>query len=231
MTAIKEKYTSVKIDTSGITLTKDDGTMSFIPITDISEFTFGGSISGGNGDQSFFDEFDQQGAEPETEIVTIAKYWRRDYIDFNKARASMALAISNKGGFDNLTNFEKLVSVRWFLVPYDKRITVITDEQDKINWDFIVKYTKIARDKRIEKTRKDISYTLYPNDSNNLFDSVSALITSYSVANKPDLIDWFNNTVGSAYENNGFMQKNYFSQELLDMFNNVFKNGDYIESN
>lgn len=227
MAAIKEKFSSVKIDVSGITLIKDDGETSFIPITNITEFTFGGSISDEYGDQSFFDDFDQQGIEPETQIVFIAKYWKRDYIDFNKARSAMSMAIVSKGGFSNLTDFEKLVVSRWFLATYEQRITVITNEQDRINWDFIVKYTKMARDKRIEKSRRDISYTLYPTDSNNLFDTVGSLITAYSIANKSDLIDWFNNTVGTQYENNGFAQKSYFSQDLLDSFNDVIKNGNY----
>jgi hypothetical protein len=228
MTIVKEQYTKVIIIDSGVLLKRADGSTDIIAIASLESLSIAGTITDGAGDQTFFDDFDPTNVKPPTAITDIAKNWKINYTDFGVARVAMADAVAEKGGFDRLSDFEKHIAARWFVAPFENRMLIITEDEDKENWMFLLKHTKPARDQRIEIARRKISYELITKDASDLYLSVDNYIRAFSIANMPDLIQWIGNELGTPYENDGFAQKPYFSAARRDMLIDVLKDGIYI---
>lgn len=226
MATVKQEYNNIRITGSKVHLQRADGTEDTIRIENLDTFDVSGPISNGEGDQDFFDA-NPQGSEPDSTIIIIAREWRNTYIDFNAARGQMGVELATAGGFSALTDYQKKIVSRWFLAASEDRLTVITLDEDKANWEFLTEETLIARKARLEAARRKMSFFLFPDNSDDLYDDVQTLFDAYQTANKTDIIDYINNTPGSAYESNGFAQKGYYSDELKDIFNDVVVNGTY----
>lgn len=135
--------------------------------------------------------------------------------------------------FDNwangLTANEKQIAADWVVAPYALRLTVNTDDQDKVNWQRVVDKTKgfnllsdtegrayvveVMRQRTSDELRreawtKETADTFYYDTQDHIF--------GFMFADTNDLIQWITNEVGSPYENDGFEQKTYWSQALED---------------
>lgn len=220
---IKQPFRTIRIDGNTVTLTKDDGTKSVINYKSLEVLTLTGSITNGEGDGEFFESEDPENVEPTTNISTLSKSWRNTFKDFNLARIAMAVELGNN--FENLSTFDKRIISRWFLTSYENRLTVVTEEEDKNNWDFLLSQTKVARDSRIEAARRAISYELTTAEATNLFDILAPYISGFSIANKPDLLNWINNQ--GAYVSNGFTQTGYYNSSRNKLLNDILKDGIY----
>lgn len=224
MAEVKQEYSSIEITESKVILKRPDGTEDMIYIDNLDEFKIAGTITNGEGDQSYFDA-NPQGAQPDTPIINIAKHWKRDFVDFNKARGQMGVELAVAGGFNAVTDYEKKIASRMFLAAEADRTTVIDTDTDKKNWDVLVGNTKKARSKRLETARAKISFYLTQEESDDLYDSVQNHFNAYVVANKSNIIKYMNNV--APYDTDGFAQKSYYSDNLKDIFNTIVVDGNY----
>lgn len=160
-------------------------------------------------------------------------------LDYLQVRIRIQTILMTKmyGSFTNwgtLSNSEKNVAVKWILVPYSLRITVVNDATDKINWDRLVELSmgdgKIinltGRALMIEKMRRYVSEqlrieVLAKNDIDDFYFTIESMVNAFVKTNSNYFKNWINNTVGTTYENNGFKQKSYYSDEKRDYINNI----------
>jgi hypothetical protein len=122
----------------------------------------------------------------------------------------------------------KSIAAKWVVAPYALRVTVHTDNIDSDIWDVLVEKTKSGRAGVVELMRKRVSdelrkETLTKYDTDDFWDATHIIFNEYIDANGAKFKDWLSNTEGSDYENNGFAQKEYFTEELRDDLLNIYK--------
>ena len=75
--------------------------------------------------------------------------------------------------------------------------------------------------KRVSDELRKETLTKY--DTDDFWDATHIIFNEYIDANGAKFKDWLSNTEGSDYENNGFAQKEYFTEELRDDLLNIYK--------
>jgi hypothetical protein len=193
-------------------------------------FAFADSVTAGYQDISSMENWDEFGDNTGA--------------DFNYIRNILAVYVStitggNWANWDNLTTSQKQLACKYVVAPYALRVPgVVDDATDKENWYNVVIQTNgvpltnlegralIFQKMRIaiaEMTRTNI-ITL--TDSQSLFKDTFILVQWYINSNCPDFKYWFNNTVGTPYENAGFAEVTYFTApikaEILTIVNNIY---------
>lgn len=166
------------------------------------------------------------------------------YLTFDQVRSKMKSIIISKVNSDysnwtnGLTSDEKIIACRWILAPYALRNSIVGDDVDKINWRKLIEETRgvvkeklKGRERVVEEMRQFLAdYLRREQISKTHIDdfylSTESLVNSFIVTNSPNFWDWVNNTVGSLYENSGFFQKEYYTQERCDGLNSIM-NGNY----
>lgn len=161
-------------------------------------------------------------------------------LDFDRCRTNMkpifySLVGPQLQNWPNLTDEVKKIAVDFFFVPYQLRLTIVTDDQDAINWERILILTQgtptqlyVGRAKTFDMMRICVAHRvrkemLSMSDSQQMLKDVGLIVDWYIRTNAPDFFMWLSNQVGTPYENDGFAQKSYYSvglrDELLDIYN------------
>lgn len=132
----------------------------------------------------------------------------------------------------------KAIGAKYFLIPYNLRLTLISDAQDKENWNLLVKLTQgypsdncVGRAKTFEVMRECVSdgvrtETMTMTNSQQMLKDIGQMGDWYIKSNSPDFKQWLTNEVGSPYQNAGFEQKTYYSLALKDKLYDIY-NGNY----
>lgn len=144
-----------------------------------------------------------------------------------------AMVGTNLSGYNSITLEQKKIGAKYFLVPYSLRVNngIVTEDQDKINWDYLLIKTKESRINCIEAMRKIVGEqirlsNLTLSQTQQFLRDVYIYVDWFERANAPDLKQWITNEVGSLYENNGFAQTGYHSTSLRDTLMDIY-NGNY----
>jgi hypothetical protein len=169
-------------------------------------------------------------------ICGIDKFWHRSDRSYTFSRYEMSVLLigivgSNFAGWGNLSAHEKECVSRHILAPYVLRVpAVFSDEDDVLNTDVLLDKTLTDRQNTIEKMRRSVfvhkvrtgqmtltSSQAFAKDTKYLFDL-------YILSNDPSFKQWLTNAAGSPYENDGFEEKAYWSQELEDELVSIYDN-------
>lgn len=157
---------------------------------------------------------------------------------FAKANPNLP-TIDFSGFFTVLTANERLLMCKYVLAPYALRTAVVSDEIDYQNWDILLEITQglETNDKKytgrallIEKMRRHVAHKVRKElmtmaDSQSFYKDCGGLTTWYIRAACPDFKQWITNEVGSAYENDGFAQKTYYSETLMNELMSIYNGG------
>ena len=144
-----------------------------------------------------------------------------------------AIASVDLSTYGNLTAAQKLIGAKYFLAPYSLRVTngIVTEDEDKANWQYLLTETKKSRLSCIEAMRLLVGDKiriggLTLSQTQQFYVDVYQFVIWFEQCNMPDLKQWTTNEVGSAYENNGFAEKSYFTtglrDELMDIYNDNY---------
>lgn len=164
-------------------------------------------------------------------------------LDFDRYRYEMktpfyTLAGSQLENWASLTTEAKTIGAEMFFIPYALRLTVVSDEQDALNWETILILTQgtptetyqgraktfdVMRICVAHRVRKEI---MSMTNSQQMLKDVGQIVDWYIRVNAPDFKQWLMNEVGSPYENDGFAQKGYYSLSLRDELYDIY-NGNY----
>lgn len=157
-------------------------------------------------------------------------------LDWSRRRDILSPLFYAKAGnqlqnFSNLPLRDKLIGCVYFFVPYNVRVQIISNLQDKKNWEFLLAKTKESRETCTESMRRCAGQYIRTGDltlaqTQQFYKDVRPHVQNFNEVNSPDLKQWLTNEVGSAYENNGFAQKSYYSTALRDDLMNIY-NGNY----
>ncbi len=173
-------------------------------------------------------------------------YWDRygkNILDLDRYRYEMkapfyALAGTQLENWASLSAEIKEIGARMFFIPYALRLTVVSEEQDYINWEAIIEKTQgtpteiyIGRAKIFDEMRRCVAHRvrkeLMPmSDSQQMLKDVGLMVDWFIRANSPEFKQWLTNEVGSQYENNGFAQATYYNATLKDELYDIY-NGNY----
>jgi len=172
------------------------------------------------------------------DITTVENIWNSNLLDWARRRDETvgpfyAIASANLSTYGNLNSEQKLIGAKYFLVPYSLRVSngVVTEQEDKDNWLFLLQETKESRINCVESMRLYVGQyirlgTLTLAQTQDFFKDVFELINWFEQANLPDFKQWLTNEVASPYENSGFAQKAYYSNALRDELMEIY-NGKY----
>jgi hypothetical protein len=125
-------------------------------------------------------------------------------------------------GFPNLSQEEKIIAAKLYLVGKSDRDIVLTEAEQVVAWDSIVENSLRCRQDRWSKAKSFISYNLTPMDSSDLAISTSELCLNYinynitrnSTNGIDGLYDFLEGTSG--YSSSGFPSKIYWTQSYQD---------------
>lgn len=148
------------------------------------------------------------------------------------------LAGSQLENWATLSNEIKLIAAKYFFIPYGLRLTVVSDDQDAKNWDWLIEETQgtpvdiyRGRAKTFDEMRKRVAHwvrkeQMTMESSQQMLKDVGQMADWFIRSNAPDFKQWITNEVGTAYENNGFSQKSYYNLDLKNELYSIY-NGDY----
>lgn len=173
-------------------------------------------------------------------------YWDKygkNVLDLDRYRYEMKYPFYILAGFSlenwaNLSIDIKKIGAKMFFVPYNIRLTVVTEQEDYNNWEDLVFQTQgtptqiyIGRAKTFDEMRKCVSHKvrkeiLSMSDSQLMLKDVGQMVNWFINANTPDFKQWIINEVGTIYENDGFAQKSYYSESLKNELYDIY-NGNY----
>lgn len=156
--------------------------------------------------------------------------------DFNQIRSvlwDLVLVIAHPdfSHWDDLSYDEKKVACKYITAPYALRLTIVSDEEDKINWNNTTELTQgepidtLQGRKRVYQVMRVFvsdyirTEVLSLIDGQDFYESVYLNTQYYVNANSPKLKWWLNNH--APYQNDGFKQKTYFTQSMLDGLNTI----------
>jgi len=169
-------------------------------------------------------------------ITSIENWDSSNFMDWARRRDEILPLFYAESGsqLENFTNMsieKKMIGCKYFLIPYNIRMMLISDQQDMINWDFLLKQTKLSRESCVEAMRVKVGQymrlgTLTLVQTQLFYKDVFEYINWFEDANAPDFKQWLTNEVGSAYENNGFEQASYYSPQLKTDLMDIY-NGNY----
>lgn len=164
-------------------------------------------------------------------------------LDLDRYRYEMKVLFYTLAGnqlqnWETLTTEQKLIGAKYFFVPYALRLTVLTDDEDARNWDKLVEETQgtpvqiyKGRAKTFDEMRKRVSHSVRKEEmsitqSQQMLKDVGQMVDWYIRANTPDFKQWLTNEIGTAYENNGFAQTEYYNETLKNELYDIY-NGNY----
>jgi hypothetical protein len=164
-------------------------------------------------------------------------------LDYDRYRYEMkspfyALAGNQLQNWGSLSSEIKEIGARYFFVPYALRLTIVTEEQDYANWDNLIIKTQgtpvenyVGRAETFDKMRRKVANLvrreeMSMTDSQQMLKDVGQMVDWYIRANSPEFKQWLTNEVGSAFESDGFAQKNYYSLALKNDLYDIY-NGNY----
>lgn len=166
------------------------------------------------------------------DISSITSWWNSTLLDWGRRRANLKPLFYAKAGADlsqyaTLTDEEKRIGAECFLIPYAFRMQIWSEDEDNQYWSVLLSKTQFTRKITIEAMRKAVgdrirlgSLTLLQTQ---VFDKdTSNMISWLERSDARDFYQWLTNEVGSAYENDGFAQKSYFSQSLKDELMGIY---------
>lgn len=131
-------------------------------------------------------------------------------------------------GWANLTASEKSLMAKHILAPKALRRSIISTEQDYINWAYLIKVTKEDRAKLVERMRANVSNmvleeTMSMANTQEFFKDLFPLTEFYIETANPNFKFWLTNAVGTIYMLDGFAQKTYYSQTFKDSLMNIYE--------
>jgi hypothetical protein len=136
-------------------------------------------------------------------------------------------------GFSGLTQNEKIIASKYFLVDKLDRDSVMGEEEQIYCWNDLVVNSQDCRFSRWEAAKKYISYQLDPINSSDLAKSTSELCNDYINYNiitlsKDSISGLFDYLKGEGnYTTNGYPSKTYWTQENQDKIMDILENGNY----
>lgn len=136
--------------------------------------------------------------------------------------------IDFSGFFTELTSDERLLMCQYVLAPYALRIIVVSEEEDKNNWENLVQITQgtenpkapfTGRSLIVERMRWEVAHevrkeNLTMEQSQQFFKDVFELTEWYIRAACPEFKLW----LASEFET-----KDYYSSDLHDRLNNIYE--------
>lgn len=155
-----------------------------------------------------------------------------DLKDYDYVRSRIR-EITQSTGFSGLTQDEKIIVAKYFIVDKTDRDTVLSEDEQIFYWDNLVVNSQECRFKRWEGAKKYISYKLTPVNSSDLAKSTSILCSDYINYNiitlaKDGISGLFDYLKGEgSYTTNGYPSKSYWTQEDQDRIMDILENGNY----
>lgn len=148
--------------------------------------------------------------------------------------------IDFSGFFSVLTGQERFLMCKYVLAPYALRLMVVSEEEDYYHWEQLVRITKgnelleypyTGRALVVEKMRRYVAHLVRKElmtmtDSQQFFEDVFTLVELYIASANPKFKQWLTNMVGTPYENDGFEQKPYWTQDLEDNLMIIYNGND-----
>ncbi len=132
--------------------------------------------------------------------------------------------LENWAGLDGAT---KLIGAKYFFATYALRVPDVVSEQvDSDNWEILTdlseghdKSNYVGRADTVEAMRIYITHKLRIEvltlaDIQDIYRTVTDLLTFYIKTADPKFYQWLTNEVGSVYEEEGFAQKSYYDAEI-----------------
>lgn len=170
------------------------------------------------------------------DILTINNHGER-LLGYGRSRELMKNAVisivsTDFSDWGNLSDEEKLISIKWVVAPYALRVSMISDDQDKVNWNKLIVESQgkpvhsyrgralvveLMREAVGDELRREL---ISKDDIDDFYESTQQLLDSYVASNSPSFKDWL------CGEFDGFSQKSYFSIERRDYLMNIY-NGNY----
>jgi hypothetical protein len=131
--------------------------------------------------------------------------------------------------FGMLTTLEQREVCKYILMPLSVRTLFFTEAEDQQNWVLLVEKSKEYRAGKIEEMRIRVadglrSETQTKQQLTDFFNDTRLKIESYIFNNDTELIDFINNKVGTPYENAGFLQASYYSEQMKTDLINIYNN-------
>lgn len=130
--------------------------------------------------------------------------------------------------FSSMSNEIKLLGCKYFLIPYSLRIQLITDSEDKNNWDFLLSETKKSRIECVEAMRIYTGQLIRTGDlslsqTQSFYTDVHPYVTTFKEANCSEFKMWL---FGSTPFENVFSSKDYYTVDIQNKLISIY-NGDY----
>jgi len=154
------------------------------------------------------------------------------YYDYNFVRTQISL-YTNSNEWSGLTQDDKIIASKYFVVDKIKRDEVLTEEEQMINWGILVNSSQRSRYDRWEAAKTYISYKLSPVNSSDLGKTTSQLCNDYINYNiitliKDGVSGLFDYLKGEGdFISNGYPSKSYWSQTDQDKIMDILENGNY----
>ena len=179
-----------------------------------------------------------------TDISSIENWYNAPVLDWSRRRDEIKPLFFAKAGaqlqnYGTLSDLEKEIGARVFFIPYALRVpSIFSDSQDKDNFKFLLKETRLSRETCIEAMRVHIGEKmrngiLSLEQSQTFFKDVNSMIQTFIGSNHPEFKLWLTSTTGVVLNQNidfsttGFASKSgYFSQSFLDELLDIY-NGNY----
>lgn len=178
-----------------------------------------------------------------SEIEKLNINWSDSYVDYKKARETLKIMVWTSG-FNNLTDVEKKIASKWFVIPQNMRNLVHTMSEQVKNGKSFHNNSVEARTKRADAGVSAMYNYLSTFDA---FQVVDDVVNTYGLMDKyinygregvtednlDGIFDYLHSRSGSMYENSGLLNKNITPvgitlQQLADTAMDIFKNGNYI---
>lgn len=167
------------------------------------------------------------------EDASTLNYWDRfgfNFGDFNFVRDNineivLSIVGQNFQNWNNLSLNEKKIACKYVVAPYPLRVPdVVSEQEDKINWTYLLSETKRSRAECGEKMRVAVgdkirNGQLSLQQTQDFFKDVSEYLYWFVEANVPDFKNWI---FGLPPYENVFASKNYYSVQLQDELISIY---------
>lgn len=176
-------------------------------------------------------------------LLNIDENWQNMYSDYKAARVAVYIAMMMKGGFNNLSEAEKIIASKWFVVGRTERNSVHTVDQQIENGLNYHQNSTRSRNARFDKcitevyNRLDddqIKEVMIAMDYNKTVDAYIKLgIEGTQEGNPEGLYDYILARAGTQWESTGLSVQAYTPvgmadcQELANRLMDILVNGNY----
>lgn len=135
---------------------------------------------------------------------------------------------------NNLTPTQMKIAAKWICLHYPVRLLCVTEEEDLENFKVLYEQTSgvtkenlFGRNRIVAEIKQLITLNYFrkglisKNDIDIFFNIVKGELEEYIATNSPKFWDWISNSVGTAYENNGFKQQTFYNENLKNEILNI----------